>query len=227
MASNRRVPTRAGTIRVDELAARVPATGWQTYSCGAGSKGHRDYQWAWFDVVADHPGPNPNGKDGKDDAPASGHHLLIRRDPTTGELAFFRCYSPRPVGLPTLVRVAGKRWRVEESFQAAKGLTGLDEHQVRRWDSWHRWTTLTMLAHAFLAVTTAAEHSLTPAAQGLIALTVNEVRRLFNALLTTTRSSSTQVLAWSTWRRRHQARARHHHFQRRGHHPDHDLRLYY
>jgi hypothetical protein len=32
-------------------------------------------------------------------------------------------------------------------------LTGLDEHQVRRWMSWHRWTILAMLAHAFLAVT--------------------------------------------------------------------------
>ena len=32
--------------------------------------------------------------------------------------------------------------------QAGKGLTGLDEHQVRRWDSWHRWTTLAMLSAA-------------------------------------------------------------------------------
>jgi hypothetical protein len=51
--------------------------------------------------------------------------------------------------------VAGQRWRIEESFQAGKGLCGLDEHQVRRWTSWHRWTTLAMLTHAFLAVTTA------------------------------------------------------------------------
>jgi len=36
---------------------------------------------------------------------------------------------------------AGQRRRSEESFQAAKGLTGLDQHQVRRWTSWHRWTT--------------------------------------------------------------------------------------
>ena len=83
------------------------------------------------------------------------HHLLIRRNDTTGELAYLRCYSPRPVPLRTLVRVAGQRWRIEESFQAAKGLAGLDQHQVRRWTSWHRWTTLAMLAHAFLAVATA------------------------------------------------------------------------
>jgi len=37
---------------------------------------------------------------------------------------------------------------VEESFQAGKGLAGLDEHQVRRWVSWQRWTLLAMTAHA-------------------------------------------------------------------------------
>jgi sensor domain CHASE-containing protein len=35
-------------------------------------------------------------------------------------------------------------------------LTGLDQHQVRRGTSWHRWATLAMLAHAFLTVTAAA-----------------------------------------------------------------------
>ena len=54
--------------------------------------------------------------------------------------------------LRELVRVAGRRWTVEESFQAGKGLAGLDEHQVRRWTSWQRWTLLAMLAHALLAV---------------------------------------------------------------------------
>jgi hypothetical protein len=33
--------------------------------------------------------------------------------------------------------------------QAGKGLAGLDEHQVRRWTSWQRWTVFAMLAHAW------------------------------------------------------------------------------
>jgi hypothetical protein len=33
--------------------------------------------------------------------------------------------------LRELVRVAGRRWTVEEPFQAGKGLAGLDEHQAR------------------------------------------------------------------------------------------------
>jgi hypothetical protein len=51
---------------------------------------------------------------------------------------------PRP--LPVLARVAGRRWTTDEHFQAAKTLAGLDEHPVRRWTSWYRWTTLAMLA---------------------------------------------------------------------------------
>ena len=205
VAANRRVPTHAGPMRVDELPALLPATAWHIYSAGRGSKGPRYYSWAW---IALHPED--------DNDPASGrHHLLIRRNDATGELAYLRCYSPKPVPLRVLVRVAGQRWRVEESFQAAKGLTGLDQHQVRRWTSWHRWTTLAMLAHAFLAVATAVERALSPPPAGLIELTVNEFRRLFDAILLTARHSTDTLLAWSQWRRRHQEIARECHYRRR------------
>jgi Transposase DDE domain len=153
----------------------------------------------------------------EDDPDTGDHHLLIRRNDATGEHAYLRCYSPRSVPLRTLVAVAGQRWRIEESFQAAKGLVGLDQHQVRRWTSWHRWTTLALLAHAFLAVATAAERDTTPTPAGLIALTVNEFRRLFDALLLATHRSLASLLAWSQWRRRHQYRARLSHYRRRQH----------
>ena len=107
----------------------------------------------------------------------------MRRNDKTGELAYHRCYSPTPATLADYVRVAGWRWKVEESFQTGKELAGLDEHQVRRWTSWHRWVTLAMLAHAFLVVATAAQRRADITATTLIALTVNEFRRLFDALL--------------------------------------------
>jgi hypothetical protein len=141
--------------------------------------------------------------------------LLIRRNDKTGEHAYLRCYSPRPVTLHTLVTVAGQHWRIEESFQTAKGLTGLDQHQVRRWRSWQRWTTLAMLAHAFLAVATAIERDTTPTPAGLITLTINEFRRLFDALLLAAKHTINSLLAWSRWRRQHQHRARQSHYQRR------------
>jgi hypothetical protein len=102
--------------------------------------------------------------------------LLIRRHPRHGELAFYRCYWPTLVRLGELVRVAGRRWTIEESFQAAKGLAGLDEHQVRRWLAWRCWTLLAMLAHALLAVIAATERAHHPPQPGLIALTCNEIR---------------------------------------------------
>ena len=126
VAANRRVPTHAGPIRVDALPALIPAHAWQRHSAGAGAHGPRRYSWAWFRLLAE------------DDTDTGSHHLLIRRNDTTGEHAYLRCYTPRPVPLRTLVTVAGQRWRIEESFQAAKGLVGLDQHQVRRWGSWHR-----------------------------------------------------------------------------------------
>ncbi|MDQ6617493.1 MAG: IS701 family transposase [Actinomycetota bacterium] len=220
VAANRRVPTHAGLRRVDRLPALVPESGWQTYSCGRGSKGHREYAWAWIQLRPEPGDPDPAG-------PGSHghHHLLIRRNRATGELAYLRCYSPGPTTLATLVKVAGQRWRIEESFQTGKGLVGLDQHQVRGWTSWHRWTTLAMLAHAFLAVATALEREHNPTPPGLIPLTVNEFRRLFDALLLAAAHTITTLMAWSTWRRRHQARASASHYRRREQHNDHDLRL--
>ena len=203
VSANRRVPTEAGPIRVDALPAMLPARAWQKHSAGAGSHGHRLYSWAWIALLPE------------DDTDTGQHHLLIRRNDRTGELAYLRCYTPHPVPLRTLVVVAGQRWRIEESFQAAKGLTGLDQHQVRRWVSWHRWTTLAMLAHAFLAVATAAERDTQPTPTGLITLTVNEFRRLFDALLLAAKRTLANLLAWSRWRRKHQHRARQSHYRRR------------
>jgi hypothetical protein len=148
---------------------------------------------------------------------------LIRRNTRTGELAFYRCWSPRPVPLATLVRVAGVRWMVEETFQAGKGQVGLDQHQVRQWIGWHRFTVLAMLALAFLAACAAITATPSPtdpyhparSADGPIRLTVNEIRHLFTTLVTTTIHTVQHRLHWSLWRRRHQARARRCHYKRR------------
>ncbi len=199
---NRQVTTAEGRFRIDELAAALPTESWQRHSAGTGAKGPRWYSWALIPLTE----------------PGEGHRgALVRRNDATGELAYYRTYSRDRVPLAGLVRVAGQRWKIEESFQTGKGLTGLDQHQVRRWTSWHRWVTLAMLAHAFLAVTAAAERAITPAPAGLIALTVNEFRRLFDALVLTRKPKPDQRIRWSHWRRRHQARARACHYQARQH----------
>jgi hypothetical protein len=114
--------------------ASTIALAWQPISAGAGAKGHRRYDWALIDIRS---GRTP------------GHRWrLIGRNRRTGERAYYRCYARHPVPLATIVPVAGQRWTIEKIFQTGKGLAGLDQHQVRRWTSWHRWATLAMLAHA-------------------------------------------------------------------------------
>ncbi len=82
-----------------------------------------------------------------------------------------------------------------------------------------------MLAHAFLALATAIERDHHPAPDGLIELTVNEFRRLFDAALLDQRPTLQALLSWSSWRRRHQARARDSHTEDKINNNDHDLRL--
>jgi len=227
LPSRRRVP-------VASLARLVPACCWETRSCGPGCKGHREYHWAWAATASPR------------------HHVLIRRsisDPS--DLAFFYCHAPagRPVSLPALIAVAGKRWPAEECHQQGKGQAGLDQHQVRLWHSFHRHTVLSMCALALLAVAAArplpsapltqaagavpavpaqppawadtgalpsSAHEPAPEDPGMVKVSVPEARRLLN-LATTPMTAVTRQLgyAWSRWRRKHQARARYHHYQAR------------
>jgi SRSO17 transposase len=134
------IATAAGARRADELAGLVPAGGWQRLSCADGSKGPRLYDWALVGTKSPQ------------------HHLLVRRSLQPSEkgileLAFYRCWSPRPVTLAELAAVAGARWGAEDCFAEAKGEAGLDHYQVRKYRAWYRHATLSMLACAFLAVT--------------------------------------------------------------------------
>jgi SRSO17 transposase len=137
------VEDRVVERRADELIATLPARAWKTISAGNGAKGPRLYHWA---RVAIRPLETTGNR----------YWLLARRsltDPT--DLAYYLCYGPPGTPLRELVRVAGARWAIEETFQTAKGEVGLDQYQVRRYDAWYRHITLAMLAHAFLTITRA------------------------------------------------------------------------
>lgn len=193
--------TAVGADEPDEARVHLLcAHRWQRLSAGDGAKGERFYSWARIPVEPE------AGSDGN-------HWLMFRRNDNTGEIAYYRCWHPDPVPIGQLVAVAGKRWRIEENFQAAKGHVGLDQHQVRRWDSWHRWTTLAMAAHALLTVLAAATRE-TSHSPGLVTITVAEARRLLNAIRARIPSLA-HILTWSRWRRRHQHRAQQAHYRRR------------
>jgi hypothetical protein len=162
----------------------------------------------------------------EDNADTGRHYLLIRRNDTTGEHAYLRCYSPRPATLHALVTVAGQRWRIGKSIHAAKGLTGLDQHHSgagRPGIAGPPWPCSPMPAWLWQPP---HERDTQPAPTGVIVLTVNESRRLFDPLFLTTRHIINSLLAWSRWRRQHQYRAPLSHYRRRETN-DHELRLRY
>lgn len=185
------------------LAGELPASAWQRLSAGAGTKGARWYAWAWQPLWRVQMTAEER---------AWGHWLVVRRslkDPH--DLAYYVAFAPRE-GMPlsTLVKVIGRRWAIEAGFEATKQECGLDEYEVRTWQAWHRPITLSLLAHAFLvALQVQAKKG---AADRVIPLTVPEIRRLLIERLWHTRSDAAQILAWSCWRRRHQARAMHCHY---------------
>jgi SRSO17 transposase len=144
IARNQRIQaTDRVRMRADDVAAGLTEQAWELRTCGTGSKGERFYEWAW---VHDHT-----------DLDGGVHTLLVRRNTDTGELAFYRCWSPQPVSLSTLVMVAGRRWMIEEAFQAAKTQVGLDHYQCRTWAAWHRHALFAMLALAILVIAAAQQ----------------------------------------------------------------------
>jgi SRSO17 transposase len=135
---------RWGQPRAHRIAAQIPADAWQRLAAGDGAKGPRWYDWARVRVARLQLTAEERRWD---------HWLLVRRsrrDPSA--LAYYVVFAPAGTTLRTLARVAGQRWRIEQSFALAKGEVGLDQYEVRRWDGWYRHMTLAMFALAYLAV---------------------------------------------------------------------------
>ena len=180
-------------------------TAWEVRSAGRGSKGERWYAWAWLAAASPQ------------------HSLLVRRHLKTGELAFHYCYVPQGqlASKARLIRAAGLRWPVEETFEFGKGCFGLDQCQARLYTAILRHIVLVMAALAVCAVTAAGLRDRTdtqaapptrpgdqpPADPGLIPLSVPEVRRLLAGALTRLKPPG-HAARWLEWRRRHQARSR-------------------
>ncbi|WP_308163785.1 transposase [Bradyrhizobium sp. SRL28] len=150
---------------------------------------------------------------------------MIRRRIADGDLAFFTTWCPTGTSIETLVAVEGHRWAIEDSFETAKNEFGLDHNESRSWHGWHRHVSLVMLAFAMMAV---IRHRANPPPQknetpnygknqsiaipSLIRWSIQEVRRIA-IRLARKRIQPAHVIAWSLWRRAHQATAQRAHFK--------------
>ena len=187
---------------VKKAAGLVRPGMWQRMRAGQATKGAKDYYWAMIEIAPD---DTPEGHD-------DGHAvLLLRKHRYTGTVSYYLCWTPRPVPLATLIKVAVMRWTIEEDHQLSKQVAGLDAGQVTTWASWHRWTAISLLAHVLLAVAAALQRALDGDASTLelIPVTVPELlRQLRGTVIPDPRRDKPHRDAWTQWRRHHQYGAR-------------------
>ena len=137
-------PAVAGTAA--EIASTLDPSAWRRLSAGAGAKGERLFDWAYLEL-ADLEAAEYNES-------LSGfwtRGLLIRRNITDSDLAFFATWCPAGTAMGTLVAVEGRRWAIGAGFETAKNELGLDHNETRSWHGWHRHVSLVMLTFAMLA----------------------------------------------------------------------------
>jgi SRSO17 transposase len=226
---------RRGKIRADAAARRVPAAAWETRSCGRGCKGHRDYAWAWLATasprhwlllrrsIAD---PSdlaffychvPAGR------PAS-LPLLIKvcgsrwpveecHQQAKGQAGYdqhqvrlwqsFHRHTVLSLCALALLAIAAAR-PAAAPLTPGTGGTVPDAAAAQPAD----W--------AGTAILPASPDEPPPEDPGLVKVSVPEARRLLRLATTPMTAVARQLAyAWSRWRRRHQARARYHHYQAR------------
>lgn len=128
-------------VRVDEVAAGLPAGAWRRVTVADGSQGPRVYEYAevpaWF-----REGGLPSGPE----------RLLVRRSlGPAPEVKYHRTNAPAAVSLATAAGIRSKRWSIGQDFRSATGECGLDEYETRGWVGWHHHTGLSVLALWFLA----------------------------------------------------------------------------
>lgn len=143
-------PGEPDAVRVDALAAQVPAAQWTRHRIKEGAKGPLVAEFAAVRAVAPRAGlPGPDvwvvvrrslagpdeTEDGTEPAPV---------------LKYYLSNAPAATPRATFVWLSGMRWPVETAILEAKNELGLDHYEVRGWTGWHHHTALTFLAHHFL-----------------------------------------------------------------------------
>lgn len=95
----------------------MPSCAWTVLSAGEGSQGPRLYEWAWFQLPEVCQEVAGTGQ---------ARFVLLRRslsDPS--QRAYYRVAGPATLTLAEVVRIAGRRWTIEEAIEEARMRGGL------------------------------------------------------------------------------------------------------
>lgn len=206
----------------EDIAKALDPAAWQRLSAGRGTKGERLHDWAYLelaDLEADASTPGAEG--------LWTRGLLIRRHIADGEMAYFTTWCPAGTPIETLVAVEGHRWAIEDSFETAKNELGLTHNGRRQclrpflaWLAPPRVAGDAGLRHAG-SDPPSREPADTPKNTGgppdmpdLVRWSIQEIRRIATRLAQR-RIQPASIMAWSLWRRAHQAAAQYAHAKRK------------
>jgi SRSO17 transposase len=221
-------------MAVASLARLVPARCWETRSCGSGCKGHRDYDWAWIATCSprhhvlirrslSEPGDlayfychAPAGQpvslpvlisiagkrwpaeechqQAKGQAGLDQHQVRLWHS--------FHRHTVLSMCALALLAVASARPPPPASSAQATRPVPNAAAQPAAW--------------ADTGILPASADQPPPEDPGLVKVSVPEARRLLHLATTPMTAAARQLgYTWSRWRRKHQARARYHHYQTR------------
>jgi len=125
----------AGHLREEEMSLEQIAEDTQEWLVVPlrGSQGGSSYTWASVPIEYEE----------------ESYELVMRR--LGNDIRYFLCWSPREKDFLYWVRQIAGRWDIERCFQEAKQEVGLDEYQVRKWQSWYRHVILCTVLIGVLA----------------------------------------------------------------------------
>jgi SRSO17 transposase len=129
---------------VQAWAAAQPEEAWQRITTRNSTKGILQVDvliqrvWVW----------------NKEEVSARQWSLIIRREVDSREtIKYSLSNSPESTSAERLAFMQGQRYFVERAFQDAKGTAGMDQYQIRGWQSWHHHMSLVMMSMLFMLET--------------------------------------------------------------------------
>ena len=127
-------------VRVDELARQINPYQWYRFKVSEGTKGPIVYEFAKKRVVLSNHG-----------LPSRRVWLIIKRTVSDEpEYSFYISNAQKSTRLRTFAWLSGLRWAIEQCFEEAKSIVGMDQYEVRKFRAWHHHMLVCMLAHFFL-----------------------------------------------------------------------------